>query len=47
MSRRAENVTQGYRLAVAERNLVVFRETPDKIIVIRVLHQRMDVDRWV
>ncbi|SHM57522.1 toxin ParE1/3/4 [Roseovarius litoreus] len=47
VSRRADNAKPGYRLAVAERHLVVFRQTPDKIIVIRVLHQRMDVDRWI
>lgn len=47
VSRKADAAKPGYRLAVAERHLVVFRQTPDKIIVIRVLHQRMDIGRWV
>lgn len=47
VSRGADGAKPGYRLAVAERHLVVFRQTPDKIIVIRVLHQRMDIGRWV
>ncbi|EDM72949.1 plasmid stabilization system [Roseobacter sp. AzwK-3b] len=47
VSRRADGAKPGYHLAVAARHLVVFRQTPDKIIVIRVLHQRMDVDRLI
>ncbi|WP_269204325.1 hypothetical protein [Roseovarius gahaiensis] len=36
-----------YRMALAKRHVIVFRESLEKIEVIRVLHQRMDAGRWV
>ena len=46
-SRNADDVRHGYRMALAKRHVIVFRESLEKIEVIRVLHQRMDAGRWV
>jgi len=46
-SRNADFVRRGYRTALAARHLIVFRDSDDKVEVIRVLHQRMDAGRWV
>ena len=46
-SRNADDVRHGYCMALAKRHVIVFRESLEKIEVIRVLHQRMDAGRWV
>jgi toxin ParE1/3/4 len=46
-SRPADEIRPGYRLALAGRHMVVFRQTGHVLEVIRVLHQRMDAGRWV
>ncbi|MGR3314779.1 type II toxin-antitoxin system RelE/ParE family toxin [Roseovarius indicus] len=46
-SRPADEVKPGYRLALAGRHMVVFRQSAEALQVVRVLHQRMDAGRWV
>jgi toxin ParE1/3/4 len=39
----AEDVREGYRKIRVGRHVIYFRQTPDLIEVVRVLHERMDV----
>lgn len=40
----AEEIRSGYRKAIVGRHMVYFRTEDDQIVVIRILHQSMDVD---
>lgn len=44
ISKSAEAIRAGYRKASVGRHVVFFRTAPDQITVVRILHQRMDVD---
>lgn len=43
--RSAENIRPGYFKAVCGTHLIFYRFTVEALIVIRILHQRMDIDR--
>lgn len=47
VSRSAADVLPGCRRVTSGRHVVYFREDADAVEVIRVLHQRMDAERWV
>jgi len=40
-----DDIRPGYRSVVAGRHVVYYRETPDVIEIVRVLHERMDMHR--
>ena len=42
-SQSADHIAPGLRRALAERHVVFFREDAEAVVVVRVLHQRMDV----
>lgn len=44
-SRPADDVAPGLRRALAGEHVVFFREDAERVTVVRVLHQRMDVGR--
>lgn len=44
-SRNADHIRQGYRVITCGSHLIYFRQTSDVVIVVRILHQRMDPDR--
>lgn len=46
-SRSADEVRRGLRRANSGRHVIFFRENRVRIEVVRVLHQSMDVGRWV
>lgn len=46
-SRSADDVRKGLRRAISGRHVVFFRENGARIEVVRVVHQSMDVGRWV
>ena len=43
-SQDAGHVRAGYRKAISGRHVLFFRHTEAQIVVVRILHQRMDVD---
>ncbi len=45
LSRKAEDIGPGLRRALAGQHVVFFREDAERVTVVRVLHQRMDVGR--
>ncbi|MGL5861174.1 MAG: type II toxin-antitoxin system RelE/ParE family toxin [Phycicoccus sp.] len=45
--RSCDEVRQGYRRYAIGSHLVFYRETPDSVDVIRILHQRMDPTRYL
>ncbi len=40
----AAHVREGYRKAISGRHVLFYREIAGQAVVIRILHQRMDVD---
>ena len=46
-SHSAADVRKGYRKTFVGRHVIFFREGADIVEVVRVLHQQMDVGRWV
>lgn len=47
LSQSAHQVLVDCRKAIAGSHVIYFRESADEIIVIRILHQRMDVPRHI
>jgi len=47
VTRPAESVRPGYRKTVVRRHIIYFRATPERIEIVRVLHERMDPGRHV
>lgn len=43
----ADAVLQGLRRQVSGSHVIWFRREPDRIVVIRVLHQSRDAGRWL
>ncbi|NEY90753.1 type II toxin-antitoxin system RelE/ParE family toxin [Tabrizicola oligotrophica] len=43
----ADDVQQGLRRQVSGSHVIWFRREPDRIVVIRVLHQSRDAGRWL
>ncbi|AVO44302.1 type II toxin-antitoxin system RelE/ParE family toxin [Phreatobacter cathodiphilus] len=44
LGRSAEAVGSGLRILMAGSHIVIYRLQPETIVVIRILHQRMDVE---
>lgn len=44
-TRSANHVRPGYFKAAVEAHTISFRQTDNAVVVIRILHQRMDVDQ--
>ena len=47
VGRSAEDIRAGYRKVAVGSHVVYFRERADTLEVIRILHQRMDVERHI
>ena len=45
LGRRRNDIGVGYRSLRCRRHVIFYRETADDIVVLRVLHERMDVRR--
>lgn len=43
----AEDIQSGLRRQVSGSHVIWFRREPDRIVVIRVLHQSRDAGRWL
>ena len=44
-SRSCEDIRPGYRKYAVGSHMIFLRKTPDGIVVVRILHQKMDFDR--
>lgn len=44
LGRSAEAVAPGLRILSAGSHIVIYRLLPETVVVIRILHQRMDID---
>jgi toxin ParE1/3/4 len=44
ISQSAEHIRQGYRKARSGKHILYFRDTHDAMVVVRILHERMDPD---
>ena len=43
--RSADHVRKGYRKAASGAHMIYYRSEGETLIVVRILHQRMDIDR--
>ena len=47
MNARTEELAEPYRRLFHEAHTVIYRVEADAVVVVRVLHQRRDMGRWV
>ena len=47
LSRSAGDVRPGYRKALVGRHAMFFVERGRVLVIVRILHQRMDAERWL
>ena len=45
VSQSAEHIRPGYRKSSSGKHVLYFRETESALIIVRILHERMDPDR--
>ena len=43
VSQSADNIREGYRKAYVGRHVLFYRQGDDGIVIVRILHQRMDI----
>lgn len=44
-SRSAEDIRTGYRKAAVGSHVMFFKQSKDSVVIVRILHQRMDIER--
>ena len=45
VSRSAESVRAGYRKTAVGSHVMFFKQSNDGVVIVRILHQRMDIER--
>jgi toxin ParE1/3/4 len=45
VSRSAEDIRAGYRKAATGSHVMFFKQSMDGVVIVRILHQRMDIER--